>query len=86
MKRTRPRPKIVLYSKGSMAGVLFADGMKRVIDGRPKALLDDLGAATLSLPDAVIEHAGALINQRTVLGPRYNPQSSSEVDTETFGT
>lgn len=47
-------------------------------------LLDDLGAARLALPAAVIERAGALINQRTVAGPRYSPQSSSEVDTETF--
>ena len=47
-------------------------------------LLDNLGAAKLSLPAAVIERAGALINQRTVVGPRYSPQASSEVDTETF--
>ena len=26
----------------------------------------------------------ALINQRTVVGNRYNAQSASEVDTETF--
>jgi aryl-alcohol dehydrogenase-like predicted oxidoreductase len=51
-------------------------------------LHDDLGAARLALPasvlDSVIERAGALINQRTVAGPRYSPQSSGEVDTETF--
>ena len=47
-------------------------------------LLDDLGAAALQLPAAVIERADALINQRTVAGPRYSPQSSGEVDTETF--
>jgi len=32
------RSKIVLASKGGMAGVMFADGMKRVIDGRPEAI------------------------------------------------
>jgi aryl-alcohol dehydrogenase-like predicted oxidoreductase len=32
------RPKIVLASKGGMAGVQFADGVKRVIDGRPEAI------------------------------------------------
>jgi aryl-alcohol dehydrogenase-like predicted oxidoreductase len=53
---------------------------------RLEHLLDDLGAAALSLPAAVIERAGALINQRTVSGPRYNVQSSGEVDTETFGS
>jgi len=32
------RGRIVLCSKGGMAGVLFDDGMKRVIDGRPEAI------------------------------------------------
>ena len=51
---------------------------------RVEHLRDDLGAATLTLPAAVIERTGALINQRTVMGPRYGPQASGEVDTETF--
>jgi len=32
------RQKIVLCSKGGMAGVSFADGVKRVINGRPEAI------------------------------------------------
>jgi aryl-alcohol dehydrogenase-like predicted oxidoreductase len=32
------RGRIVLCSKGGMAGVAFADGMKRVIDGRPEVI------------------------------------------------
>jgi aryl-alcohol dehydrogenase-like predicted oxidoreductase len=32
------RSKIVLCSKGGMAGVMFDDGMKRVIDGRAEAI------------------------------------------------
>jgi aryl-alcohol dehydrogenase-like predicted oxidoreductase len=32
------RSRIVLCSKGGMAGVQFDDGMKRVIDGRPEAI------------------------------------------------
>ena len=32
------RGRIVLCSKGGMAGVMFDDGMKRVIDGRPETL------------------------------------------------
>ena len=32
------RARIVLASKGGMAGVTFADGVKRVIDGRPEAI------------------------------------------------
>jgi aryl-alcohol dehydrogenase-like predicted oxidoreductase len=47
-------------------------------------LHEDLGAATLMLPAAVLERADALINQRTVAGPRYGEQASAEVDTETF--
>ena len=32
------RSKLVLASKGGMAGVEFPDGIKRVIDGRPEAI------------------------------------------------
>jgi aryl-alcohol dehydrogenase-like predicted oxidoreductase len=32
------RSKFTLASKGGMAGVIFDDGMKRVIDGRPEAI------------------------------------------------
>ena len=32
------RSRIVLCSKGGMAGVMFDEGMKRVIDGRPEAI------------------------------------------------
>lgn len=32
------RNRLTLASKGGMAGVMFADGMKRVIDGRPQAI------------------------------------------------
>ncbi len=32
------RAKFTLASKGGMAGVMFNDGMKRVIDGRPEAI------------------------------------------------
>ena len=35
------RRRIVLCSKGGMAGVMFDDGMKRVIDGRPEAIRRD---------------------------------------------
>jgi aryl-alcohol dehydrogenase-like predicted oxidoreductase len=47
-------------------------------------LHDDLAAARVALPAAVIERAGALINQRTVAGPRYGAQATGEVDTESF--
>ncbi|MES1978111.1 MAG: aldo/keto reductase [Pseudomonadota bacterium] len=47
-------------------------------------LLDDLGAAHVKLEPALVAKAEKLINQHTVTGPRYNPQGTSEVDTEMF--
>ncbi len=47
-------------------------------------LHDDLGAASVKLDPALIAKAEELINQHTVTGPRYNPQGTSEVDTEVF--
>ena len=47
-------------------------------------LHDDLGAVNVRLDAATMERLGALINERTVVGNRYNAQSASEVDTERF--
>ena len=47
-------------------------------------LQDDLGAAHVPLNADVLSRLQGLINQRTVSGARYNAQSASEVDTETF--
>ncbi len=47
-------------------------------------LLDDLGAAEVSLSADLMSRVEALINERTVAGDRYNAQANSEVDTETF--
>ncbi len=47
-------------------------------------LHDDLGAVNVRLDAATMERLGALINERTVVGNRYNAQSASEVDTEAF--
>jgi len=47
-------------------------------------LLDDMGAVGVPLDAVVIARLDALINERTVVGERYNAQSASEVDTETF--
>ena len=47
-------------------------------------LLDDLGAANVSLSAEVVARLNALINQHTVHGDRYNAQGNSEVDTEVF--
>jgi len=47
-------------------------------------LSENLAAADLKLPASLLVQAGALINQSTVSGDRYNAQSQIEVDTETF--
>jgi len=47
-------------------------------------LKDDLSAAGVSLPPAIVAEAEALINEKTVKGDRYGDQANSEVDTERF--
>jgi aryl-alcohol dehydrogenase-like predicted oxidoreductase len=47
-------------------------------------LRENVGAWDVQLPAAVLAQADALINQHTVTGGRYGPQSESEVDTERF--
>ncbi len=47
-------------------------------------LEDNLAAASLNLDADLLARAGALINQRTVSGARYNAATQTEVDTEEF--
>ena len=47
-------------------------------------LIDDLGAAALSLPSDVFAKAEMLINQKTVTGHRYAAQGIKDVDTEDY--
>ena len=47
-------------------------------------LLDNLGAAHVSLGSQTIAQLDSLINQHSVQGGRYSDQSESEVDTEAF--
>ena len=49
------RQQITLASKGGMAGVQFADGIKRVIDGRPEAIRRDVEASLQRLGTDVID-------------------------------
>jgi aryl-alcohol dehydrogenase-like predicted oxidoreductase len=51
---------------------------------RVEHLLDDLGSVKVALSAEAMAKVEALINQQTVQGPRYSPQSTSEVDTENF--
>lgn len=45
---------------------------------------EDLGAMDVRLSPAVMARLDALINQKNVVGGRYNAQGNSEVDTEDF--
>jgi len=47
-------------------------------------LHDNLGAANVQLDADTLVKLDALINQRTVVGSRYNAQGNTEVDTENF--
>ncbi len=49
-------------------------------------LSEDLAAVDVKLSPATLTKVEALINQTTVVGPRYSAQSQSEVDTEMFHT
>ncbi len=48
----------------------------------PEHLLEDLGATRVALSAQQVQRLDALINARTVSGPRYGPQATGEVDTE----
>jgi aryl-alcohol dehydrogenase-like predicted oxidoreductase len=47
-------------------------------------LQENLGAATMELEADLIALLDALINQRTVVGARYNSTTQAEIDTENF--
>ena len=47
-------------------------------------LQEDLGAASVQLSAAQMAQVEALIGQHNVVGPRYAPQATGEVDTENF--
>ena len=47
-------------------------------------LEENLGAASLDLDAALVARVDALINQRTVSGPRYAADTLAEIDTEEF--
>jgi len=51
---------------------------------RVEHLLENLGAAAVHPSADVLARTDALINQRTVVGPRYSASNQAEVDTEVF--
>jgi aryl-alcohol dehydrogenase-like predicted oxidoreductase len=53
---------------------------------RVEHLKEDLGAVDVKLGADVMARLERLINEKTVVGSRYNAQGNSEVDTEVFAT
>ena len=47
-------------------------------------LEENFATLSLDLDSAVLERAGALINQASVSGPRYSPAAQATIDTEEF--
>ena len=47
-------------------------------------LQDNMGAGDVRLTPAQLQRLDAMINRHTVVGPRYNPASQADVDTEDF--
>jgi aryl-alcohol dehydrogenase-like predicted oxidoreductase len=70
----------------ALAWLLARDSHLIALPGttRTEHLLENLGAAALQLDADVVARADALINQRTVHGPRYSAGNQAEVDTEVF--
>jgi len=52
--------------------------------GKLDHLVENAKAAEVPLDPATAARVGAIINQNTVLGPRYNAANQSDVDTEEF--
>lgn len=50
----------------------------------PAHLQENLAAADVALTPDILARLDALINQRTVTGPRYNAATQAEIDTEQF--
>jgi aryl-alcohol dehydrogenase-like predicted oxidoreductase len=52
--------------------------------GKLDHLAENLGAAEVRLDPQTAARVGAIINQTTVSGPRYNPATQADIDTEEF--
>ena len=51
----------------------------------PSHVIENMGAAGITLSPGLAARLDALINQQTVHGPRYNTATQQELDTEEFG-
>ena len=70
----------------SLAWLLHQSPNLHVIPGTTAVdhLAENVGAAEVSLDTATLERVGALVNQETISGPRYQEQTQKEIDTEEF--
>ena len=70
----------------ALAWVLAQGDQVVVIPGTSQVghLEDNMGAAGVQLSADHLRRLDTLINRHTVLGPRYNPASQADVDTENF--
>ncbi len=70
----------------ALAWLLHKDGHIIPIPGTTSVahLLDDLGSTQVKLSADQLKKLDQLINEKTVVGDRYNDQANSEVDTEVF--
>jgi aryl-alcohol dehydrogenase-like predicted oxidoreductase len=70
----------------ALAWVLSHGENMHVIPGTTSVehLEEDFGALDVELGDDVVERVEALVNQRTVSGPRYPAPTQAEIDTEEF--
>ena len=70
----------------ALAWVLAQGDQVVVIPGTSQIghLEDNMGAAGVQLSADHLRRLDTLINRHTVLGPRYNPASQADVDTENF--
>jgi aryl-alcohol dehydrogenase-like predicted oxidoreductase len=50
----------------------------------PAHVVENMGAASLELDPSVVARLDAIINERTVVGGRYNEATQAEIDTENF--
>jgi aryl-alcohol dehydrogenase-like predicted oxidoreductase len=50
----------------------------------PQHMRDNFAAQNIVLSAAQVEQLNQMINRHNVSGPRYDPQSQSEVDTESY--
>lgn len=51
---------------------------------QPEHLDENAGSVSVRLDSGIVARLDALINQRSVAGPRYNEATQKEIDTETF--